>query len=199
MPADKDPHNNMPNDQNDSDNSPEGSSDGERQLVSSDLTESNESIESNADNSPSEQGDNDNTPPDIAGSSADTDDYQRQVTESNSSLNEESTTNTSESGTSEKPALKDVAPFNMRDPGSSPTFPVKLHMILSNPEFEKIVGWLPHGRAWRVLDHKALEEIVIPLYFRHGRYSSFARQINGWGFKRVVHGADYSKSKEGMK
>ncbi len=66
-----------------------------------------------------------------------------------------------------------------------PPFPVKLHMMLSNPEFSDIVAWLPHGRSWRVLQPKALEETVIPLFFRHTRYSSFARQVNGWGFRRV--------------
>jgi hypothetical protein len=48
-------------------------------------------------------------------------------------------------------------------------FPMKLHAILSNPEFQDVVAWLPHGRAWRILQHKAFEERVIPLYFRHGR------------------------------
>jgi hypothetical protein len=72
------------------------------------------------------------------------------------------------------------------------TFPVKLHMILSNPDFEDIIGWLPHGRSWRILQQKAFEERVIPLYFRHGRYSSFARQVNGWGFRRITHGSDYN-------
>lgn len=73
-----------------------------------------------------------------------------------------------------------------------PTFPVKLHLILSNLEFEDIIAWLPHGRSWRILQQKAFEERVIPLYFRHGRYSSFARQVNGWGFRRVTHGSDYN-------
>jgi len=72
------------------------------------------------------------------------------------------------------------------------TFPMKLHAILSNPEFQDIIAWLPHGRAWRILQHKAFEERVIPLFFRHGRYSSFARQVNGWGFRRITHGPDYN-------
>lgn len=48
-------------------------------------------------------------------------------------------------------------------------FPMKLHSILSNSEFSDIISWLPHGRAWRILQHKAFEERVIPLFFRHGR------------------------------
>jgi hypothetical protein len=71
------------------------------------------------------------------------------------------------------------------------TFPAKLHSILSNPEFEDIISWLPHGRSWRILQQEAFEERVIPLYFRHSRYSSFARQVNGWGFGRVTRGSDY--------
>jgi HSF-type DNA-binding len=72
-----------------------------------------------------------------------------------------------------------------------PTFPMKLHMILSNPAFQHIISWLPHGRSWRILQQKAFEQRVIPLFFRHGRYSSFARQVNGWGFSRISHGPDF--------
>jgi hypothetical protein len=71
-------------------------------------------------------------------------------------------------------------------------FPMKLHAILSNPEFHDIIAWLPHGRAWRIAHHKAFEERVIPLFFRHGRYSSFARQVNGWNFRRITSGPDYN-------
>jgi len=73
-----------------------------------------------------------------------------------------------------------------------PTFIVKLHQMLSNPDIEDIISWLPHGRAWRILQRKPFEEQVIPLYFRHCRYSSFMRQVNGWGFRRVTNGSDYN-------
>lgn len=73
-----------------------------------------------------------------------------------------------------------------------PPFPVKLQQILSNPDIQDIVFWLPHGRSWRILKQKAFEEKVIPLYFKHGRYASFARQVNGWGFRRMTKGIDYN-------
>jgi len=73
-----------------------------------------------------------------------------------------------------------------------PTFPVKLHMILSNPKFSDIISWLPHGRSWRIHNQKEFENKVIPVYFSHGRYSSFARQISGWNFKRVTAGVDFN-------
>ena len=73
-----------------------------------------------------------------------------------------------------------------------PAFPVKLHRILSNPEFRHVITWLPHGRSWRVIKPKAFEEKVIPLYFRHAKYASFMRQVNGWGFKRMAQGSDHN-------
>jgi hypothetical protein len=71
-----------------------------------------------------------------------------------------------------------------------PSFPVKLHQIISTREHEEFITWLPHGRSWRVVNVKALESQVIPLYFRHAKYASFMRQVNGWGFKRIPHGPD---------
>jgi hypothetical protein len=72
------------------------------------------------------------------------------------------------------------------------TFPVKLHQILSDYRWGDIIAWLPHGRSWQILQQKRFEKEVIPFYFRHGRYSSFARQVNGWGFHRITHGSDYN-------
>jgi len=73
-----------------------------------------------------------------------------------------------------------------------PTFPAKLHMILSNSQFEDIVSWMPHGRSWRILKPDVFEDRVLPLFFCHCRLSSFMRQVNGWGFKRIKHGPDYN-------
>jgi hypothetical protein len=64
-------------------------------------------------------------------------------------------------------------------------FPLKLHQILSNPDHQACICWLPHGKSWRLLKPSFFEQIVIPLYFRHAKYASFMRQVNGWGFKRV--------------
>jgi len=64
------------------------------------------------------------------------------------------------------------------DPPKEQPFPVKLHRILSNPEYSDIVSWLPHGRSWRVLKPKVFEEKVIPLYFRHSKFASFMRQVS---------------------
>jgi HSF-type DNA-binding len=64
---------------------------------------------------------------------------------------------------------------NQKDP--THTFPCILHEILSNPEYSEIITWLPHGQAWRIIRRAQFERVVIPRHFRHGRYSSFMRQV----------------------
>ena len=65
------------------------------------------------------------------------------------------------------------------------TFPTKLYKILSKSVFVDVISWLPHGRSWRVLDQERFETEVLPLYFRHGNFMSFMRQVNAWGFRRT--------------
>jgi hypothetical protein len=63
-----------------------------------------------------------------------------------------------------------------RDPVHA--FASRLHEILSNPEYSAYISWLPHGRAWKILDKAEFEKNVIPNYFRHARYASFMRQVS---------------------
>lgn len=74
--------------------------------------------------------------------------------------------------------------------GSVPTFPAKMHAILTNPELSDVIGWAPHGRSWRILKPRDFEIRVLPKYFEHSKFSSFVRQANGWGFRRMSHGYD---------
>lgn len=71
-----------------------------------------------------------------------------------------------------------------------PNFPAKMHSILSRPSLSDVVSWMPHGRSWRVLKPRDFEIRVIPTYFEHQKFSSFIRQANGWGFRRITQGRD---------
>jgi hypothetical protein len=75
-------------------------------------------------------------------------------------------------------------------PGRVPNFPAKMHSILSRPDLADVVAWMPHGRSWRVLKPREFEIRVIPTYFEHAKFSSFIRQANGWGFRRITQGRD---------
>eukprot|EP00980_Cylindrotheca_fusiformis_P012274 scaffold2999_cov113-Cylindrotheca_fusiformis.AAC.9 len=90
---------------------------------------------------------------------------------------------------------KDIISSNSSGNSNSskePNFPAKLHAILSSPKYQDIISWLPHGRSFRILRLKEFEETILPEYFRHGRYPSFTRQLNGWGFQRVNEGPEYN-------
>lgn len=75
-------------------------------------------------------------------------------------------------------------------PGRVPNFPAKMHAILSRPDLAEVVAWMPHGRSWRVLKPREFESRIIPMYFEHSKFSSFIRQANGWGFRRITQGRD---------
>jgi hypothetical protein len=65
-----------------------------------------------------------------------------------------------------------------------------MHAILSRDDYKDVIDWLPHGRAWRVLKPREFEIKVIPKFFEHAKFSSFVRQANGWGFRRITQGRD---------
>mmetsp|Transcript_13388 Transcript_13388/g.20050 ORF Transcript_13388/g.20050 Transcript_13388/m.20050 type:complete len:484 (-) Transcript_13388:772-2223(-) len=75
---------------------------------------------------------------------------------------------------------------------SDRNFPARLHVILSNEQYSHIISWMPHGRAWKVKNKELLVEEVIPKFFGQSKFASFARQLSGWGFKRLHQtGADF--------
>merc|ERR1719253_196149 len=60
--------------------------------------------------------------------------------------------------------------------GSVPTFPAKMHAILTNPALAGIVAWAPHGRSWRIIKPRSFEAAILPKFFEHSKFSSFVRQ-----------------------
>jgi hypothetical protein len=74
---------------------------------------------------------------------------------------------------------------------SDMTFAQKVHHILSQEEYKNLIDWLPHGRAFRILSPKRLEQAqILEKYVGHGRYSSFLRQLSNHGFKHISRGPD---------
>jgi HSF-type DNA-binding len=73
----------------------------------------------------------------------------------------------------------------------SMSFSEKMHDILSAPEHSNTIRWMSHGRAFHVDVPKNMEKHgILMKYFKHGRYSSFLRQLNNHGFKHLTVGPD---------
>ncbi|KAK1745379.1 hypothetical protein QTG54_003303 [Skeletonema marinoi] len=51
------------------------------------------------------------------------------------------------------------------------------------PEFAQAVTWLPHGRAFRILDKDTFMKEVVPMFFNQTKIRSFNRQLHLWGFR----------------
>jgi len=77
------------------------------------------------------------------------------------------------------------------------TFPRRLMNILDidNGQFKHILCWLPHGRAFVILDPDALEKEILPRFFKSRYFKSFLRQLSIWEFNRSsISGTNESSS-----
>jgi len=77
--------------------------------------------------------------------------------------------------------------------GVTEPFPEKLHRMLL--EIEKdgnahAISFFAHGRAFGIHDTDQFEEKIMPKYYKQSRLSSFQRQLNLYGFTRIVSGPD---------
>ena len=69
----------------------------------------------------------------------------------------------------------------------SSAFPIRLYTILEH-EDPSIIGWASSGVAFRVKDVDRFRDETLPRYFRHQKITSFQRQLNLYGFIRVLKG-----------
>jgi heat shock transcription factor len=66
-----------------------------------------------------------------------------------------------------------------------PTFIHKLLDILKDESNTEMVSWDAEGRSFSIHNLRHFENLVLPKYFRHSRFSSFVRQLNMYGFHKV--------------
>jgi hypothetical protein len=76
---------------------------------------------------------------------------------------------------------------------SSNQFPIKLYgmlLVLNDLKLDHIVAWKSHGRAFQVYDTEFFVEKILPRFFKQTKITSFQRQLNLYGFRRILHGRD---------
>ena len=79
-----------------------------------------------------------------------------------------------------------------KSPHSSPKqqnfFPGVLRTVLSctDEEIASVIAWRPNGKSFTIMRPEKFEKVVMPRFFAKGKYSSFVRKLNRWGFRQVV-------------
>ncbi|KAG5177876.1 HSF-type DNA-binding-domain-containing protein, partial [Tribonema minus] len=68
-------------------------------------------------------------------------------------------------------------------------FPYVLISILEN-ESPEIITWSSTGRAFGIRNMAAFKTKILPQYFKHDKFSSFQRQLNLYGFRKIVKGRE---------
>ena len=67
-------------------------------------------------------------------------------------------------------------------------FPVILHELVSNPETDHCIHWLPDGNLFSISDKKKFAEEILPKLDGHAKFTSFTRRLKRWGFSRITSG-----------
>ncbi|OVA05387.1 Heat shock factor (HSF)-type [Macleaya cordata] len=72
----------------------------------------------------------------------------------------------------------------LHDPGPPP-FLTKTFDMIDNPSTDHVVSWNRTGNSFVVWDPHTFSMDLLPRYFKHNNFSSFVRQLNTYGFRKV--------------
>ncbi|XP_041811219.1 heat shock factor protein 1 [Chelmon rostratus] len=71
--------------------------------------------------------------------------------------------------------------------GNVPAFLAKLWILVEDPDTDPLICWSPSGTSFHVFDQGRFAKEVLPKFFKHNNMASFIRQLNMYGFRKVVH------------
>eukprot|EP01029_Cantina_marsupialis_P011910 TRINITY_DN26414_c1_g1_i1.p1 TRINITY_DN26414_c1_g1~~TRINITY_DN26414_c1_g1_i1.p1 ORF type:complete len:427 (-),score=110.32 TRINITY_DN26414_c1_g1_i1:198-1478(-) len=66
-----------------------------------------------------------------------------------------------------------------------PGFISKIYDMCQSSQFSDFVGWNAAGNALEIRNVNHFSELVLPTFFKHKNFASFARQLNMYGFKKM--------------
>ncbi|KAF3640561.1 Heat stress transcription factor A-2b [Capsicum annuum] len=66
-----------------------------------------------------------------------------------------------------------------------PPFLTKTYEMVDDSTIDHIVSWNRGGQSFVVWDPHAFSTMLLPRFFKHNNFSSFVRQLNTYGFRKI--------------
>lgn len=75
----------------------------------------------------------------------------------------------------------------MKQNSNVPAFLTKLWSLVEDGATNEFICWSQNGQSFLVLDEQRFAKEILPKYFKHNNMASFVRQLNMYGFRKVIH------------
>ncbi|XP_026271706.1 heat shock factor protein isoform X3 [Frankliniella occidentalis] len=67
-----------------------------------------------------------------------------------------------------------------------PAFLAKLWKLVDDPETNELISWTEEGTSFYIRDQAQFARRLLPMYYKHNNMASFIRQLNMYGFHKIV-------------
>uniref|UniRef100_A0AAQ6IR15 HSF-type DNA-binding domain-containing protein n=1 Tax=Anabas testudineus TaxID=64144 RepID=A0AAQ6IR15_ANATE len=75
----------------------------------------------------------------------------------------------------------------MKHNANVPAFLTKLWTLVEDGDTNEFICWSQEGNSFLVLDEQRFAKEILPKFFKHNNMASFIRQLNMYGFRKVMH------------